>query len=167
MDPSDRDRTDAWRLVLRRYFLVVAVGNLAWETAQLPLYTIWREGTARTMAVAVLHCTAGDLLIAAATPLLSLMILGHGWPMRTAAVCGVAAATTVAGVGYTVFSEWLNIVVRQSWAYSDLMPVIPGLGTGVSPVAQWIVIPAAGFWWARRANLGGRTAPGARNVPRA
>src|SRR3546814_3558185 len=30
-----------WLSVLRRYLAVIAVGNLAWEFAQLPLYTIW------------------------------------------------------------------------------------------------------------------------------
>ena len=48
----------------------------------------------------------------------------------------------------TVFSEWLNIEVRQAWAYRDAMPVIPVLGAGLSPVLQWIIVPLAGFWWA-------------------
>jgi hypothetical protein len=34
-----------------------------------------------------------------------------------------------------------------SWAYSDWMPVIPiaGLSIGLSPLLQWIVVPAAAF----------------------
>jgi hypothetical protein len=56
-------------------------------------------------------------------------------------------------VAYTIFSEWLNIVVRETWAYSDLMPVIPIIDAGLSPVAQWVLIPGVGFWWARRAVL--------------
>jgi hypothetical protein len=38
-------------------------------------------------------------------------------------------------------------VVRASWAYSDWMPVIPiaGLSIGLSPLLQWIVVPAAAF----------------------
>lgn len=44
----------------------------------------------------------------------------------------------------------LNIVVRQSWAYSEMMPVIPVIDAGLSPVAQWIVLPLASFWFARR-----------------
>ena len=52
---------------------------------------------------------------------------------------------------YTVFSEWLNTEIRGSWAYSELMPVVPVLEAGLSPVAQWIVIPIAAFWWARPA----------------
>jgi len=54
------------------------------------------------------------------------------------------------GVSYTVFSEWLNIEVRQAWAYRDAMPVVPVLGAGLSPVLQWIIVPLAGFWWAVR-----------------
>ena len=50
------------------------------------------------------------------------------------------------GVSYTMFSEWLNIVVRKSWAYSELVPMIPGIDAGLSPLAQWVVIPLAGLW---------------------
>ena len=63
---------------------------------------------------------------------------------------GVAAAAVACGIGYTVFSEWLNTAVRGSWAYSDLMPVVPILGTGLSPLAQWLVVPLAAFWWVSR-----------------
>jgi hypothetical protein len=50
---------------------------------------------------------------------------------------------------YTVFSEWLNTEVRGSWAYSEFMPVLPVIDAGLSPLAQWIIIPFAAFWWAR------------------
>ena len=52
-----------WLPALRRYLAVMVLGNLAWEIAQLPLYTIWRTGTFGEKAFAVLHCTGGDLLI--------------------------------------------------------------------------------------------------------
>ena len=56
------------------------------------------------------------------------------WPAR--AHRRVAALTIGFGAGYTVFSEWLNTVVRKSWAYSDLMPAVPVIGTGLSPLLQ-------------------------------
>ncbi len=43
--------------------------------------------------------------------------------------------------GYTVYSEWLNVYVKGTWAYSDLMPIVPGLEVGLSPLIQWIVVP--------------------------
>ncbi len=54
------------------------------------------------------------------------------------------------GIAYTFFSEWLNVSIRQSWAYSDLMPVVPIIGTGISPVAQWIFLPLFGLLLARK-----------------
>ena len=46
------------------------------------------------------------------------------------------------GIAYTIYSEWLNTTVRQSWAHSPLMPVLPLIGTGLSPILQWLVVPS-------------------------
>ena len=141
--------THQWLPVLRRYLLFIIAGNLIWETLHLPLYTIWEDGTAAELAFAVVHCTGGDLLIALASLVLALMLIGHGgWPAHR--YVAVSALAIIFGVAYTIFSEWLNIVVRESWAYSDLMPVIPVIDAGMSPVAQWIVLPLLAFWWAYR-----------------
>ena len=140
-----------WLSALRSYLAMIAVANLAWEMAQMPLYTLWRTGTAGEKIFAVVHCTSGDLLIALASLTLGLVSAGdRAWPVRR--FRAVAAATLIVGVTYTAFSEWLNIVVRKSWAYSDLMPVIDvfGVSVGVSPLLQWIAIPALAFWWCRR-----------------
>ena len=140
--------TATWLAGLRRYIAFVAVANLLWEVAQLPLYTIWQKGSAREIAFAAVHCTGGDVLIAGATLLGGLLLFGNSrWPEER--YLAVAAFTLVAGLGYTVFSEWLNTSVRSSWTYTDLMPMLPALGIGLSPLAQWIVIPVAAFWLAR------------------
>jgi hypothetical protein len=144
-----RPAPGSWLAVLRRYLPFVAVANLAWEMAHLPLYTLWNEESPREIAFAVVHCTAGDVLIATAALVLALLLFGdHDWPETR--VPQVTAATVVLGVCYTVFSEWLNIEVRGSWAYSDLMPVVPVIDTGLSPLLQWIVIPLVAFRWSRR-----------------
>lgn len=140
---------DVWLPTLRRYLLFVAGANLIWETLHLPLYTIWEEGTISELAFAAVHCTGGDILIALSSLVLALVLVGDGgWPERKYGV--VAALAMIFGLGYTILSEWLNIVVRQSWAYSEMMPVIPVIDAGLSPIAQWIVLPLAGFWFARR-----------------
>jgi hypothetical protein len=140
-----------WLVALRAYLLVLAVGNLIWEAAHLPLYTIWRTGTWRENAFAVVHCTGGDLLIGTASLILALVLAGHqAWPARRFGL--VATLAMVFGLAYTTFSEWLNIVIRQSWAYSELMPVLSlgGFDLGLSPLAQWIVVPLIAFVVARR-----------------
>jgi len=137
-----------WLAAFRRYLATAAAGHLAWEIAQLPLYTLWREGSAAQIAWAVVHCTAGDVAIAGAALGLALVAFGRpAWPAERFGA--VAAATVVAGVAYTVYSEWLNTAVRQSWAYAEAMPVVPPFGTGLAPLLQWFAIPALAFWAVR------------------
>lgn len=135
---------------LRRYFSVIIPANLVWEFAHMPLYTIWIEGAWGEIVFAAVHCTGGDILIAMSALMLALMLSGRGWPFVAATRRAVTVLTLLFGLGYTVFSEWLNIVIREAWAYSDLMPIIPVIDAGLSPVLQWLVIPLAAFWWASR-----------------
>ncbi|HKB46619.1 MAG TPA: hypothetical protein VKC57_02915 [Ktedonobacterales bacterium] len=68
----------ALSLIARRYLPWLAGLNLAWELAQLPLYTIWREANAGYIAFAVAHCTVGDILIGAAALALALIATRAG-----------------------------------------------------------------------------------------
>lgn len=139
---------DNWLRALRRYIGFVAAANLVWEFAHMPLYTVWETGSRSERVFAALHCAGGDVLIASSSVMLALFLVGNGaWP--TVAHRRVIVLTVLLGLAYTLFSEWLNIEVRQSWAYRDIMPVIPLLDAGLSPVLQWIAVPLAGFWWAR------------------
>src|SRR5437870_1402313 len=107
--PSD------WPRALRRYLIIIGIGNLTWEALHLPLYTIWDKGTLREQLFAVAHCTAGDIVIALTSLAFALAsVAGPGWPLRGSG--RVLALAITLGVGYTIFSEWLNIVVRASWA---------------------------------------------------
>lgn len=138
-----------WFSTLRRYLAFMAIANLAWETAHLPLYTIWVTGSPPEMAFAVLHCTGGDVLIALSTVMLALFLVDRpGWPHESYRM--VAALTIACGFLYSIFSEWLNVELREAWAYRDLMPIVPVLDTGLSPLLQWLLIPLAAFWWAAR-----------------
>jgi hypothetical protein len=58
----------------------------------------------------------------------------------------VYVAVLAFGVGYTIYSEWLNVSVRGTWAYSDLMPVVPIIRTGLTPLLQWLVVPTLALW---------------------
>jgi len=122
---------------------VFYVGIAAILTAQLPFYTIWWTGTAHENLVAVVHCTGGDVLITTATLLIAALIgRFHGWPPFSSRV---ALTIIVLGVAYTIMSEWLNVEVWRSWSYSSAMPVLPWLGTGLSPIIQWFAVPFLAF----------------------
>lgn len=137
-----------WLSFMRRYLLMIAFGNLVWEALQMPLYTIWYEGTWSGIIFAGLHCTVGDVLIALASLVLALVVFGNNcWPRIGHKI--VAVWTIVFGLSYTVYSEWLNVYWRESWAYADQMPVLPftGFEIGLSPILQWLIIPLASLWW--------------------
>lgn len=128
----------------------LAVLSLAWEAAQLPLYTLWREATPTYIAFAVLHCTLGDILIGTAALMLALIAGREGalahWRWGQLAVLTVFFSAT-----YTIFSEWMNVTILRSWAYDASMPRI-GLGgfeIGLSPLAQWLVVPPLALHFAK------------------
>jgi len=130
-----------WLTALRRYLGVTVLGHLVWETAQIPLYTIGTDGTVREISFAIAHCTGGDVLIALASLTAALILAGEpSWP--SVRFRCVAALTLVFGAGYTIYSEWLNVSVRGSWAYAPSMPTLPPFGTGLTPLLQWILIPS-------------------------
>lgn len=125
---------------------------MVWEIGQLPLYTIWYDGTVRSIVVAVLHCTVGDMVIALIMFALALALFGgKHWPH--AKFLRVLIVTTIFGVLYVVFSEWLNVVSRKSWAYSDKMITLPWIGTGLAPLAQWLILPPLCLALSRRRCL--------------
>jgi hypothetical protein len=132
-----------------RYLALLLGANLAWEIAQLPLYTLWGEGSPAEIAVAVLHCTLGDVAIGAAA-LAAAVVLTRAWRWPGAGFGRVAVAATAFGAAATIALEWLNVEVRGAWAYAAAMPRIPPLGTGLTPVLQWLVLPPLCLAAARR-----------------
>lgn len=138
-DPPD------WLRTLRLYLGVSIAIHFVWEILQLPLYTLWSTGTVRQQAFAVLHCTIGDAMIAALAMLLALVLTNEAhWPQRGTGRVFMVSLTL--GIAYTIYSEWLNVSVRGSWAYAPKMPLVPILGTGLSPLLQWVLVPSIAQW---------------------
>jgi hypothetical protein len=78
-----------WLATLRFYLVLSLPLHFSWETLQLPLYTIGESGTIWQNAHAVVHCTAGDVMIAALSLLAALLLVG-------------------------IYSEWMNTTIRAS-----------------------------------------------------
>lgn len=149
-DPRWYEDRAALRFIALRFAPLLGALNLAWEVAQLPLYTLWQNATPAFRAYAVLHCTLGDVLIGTSALAIALLVTRAGEP-RAWRWGAIAALTIAIGLGYTVFSEWLNTVVREGWAYAAAMPTmrIGGLEVGLSPLAQWLVVPPLALLLAR------------------
>src|SRR6516164_8234308 len=118
---------------------LAAIGHFFWEAAQLPLYTLWRTGTPGKIAFALIHCTGGDILITTVTlAAAAALARAFGWPPFA---WRMLLTAIVLGTAYTIFSEWLNVEIRRSWSYTTTMPVVPFLGTGLTPLLQWLIVP--------------------------
>lgn len=137
------------RLTFVLWYVAVTLPMFAiWEVAQLPLYTIWNEqGVAGSLRAAA-HCTLGDAGIALAASFVCLALAAVAGPLRR--VLPLSVLIVVTGLMVTAVFEWASTEWLARWAYSDLMPTIPLLGLGLSPVMQWIVVPAVALMILRR-----------------
>lgn len=144
------------RRFIAGYLAWLAGLSLLWELAQLPLYTIWREAPPAEIAYAVAHCTTGDLLIGSAALVLALFAT-RSHALRTWNWTAIALTAVLIGVGYTAFSEWMNTSIRGNWQYSGLMPrlQIGAASIGLSPLAQWLIVPPFAMWLVARRNAPG------------
>lgn len=145
-----RDR-NARSLIAFRFLPWFAGLSLAWEIGHSPLYTLWNEAHPSYIAFAVLHCTAGDVLIGSTGLFLALVILRErtlaDWAWRR-----IAALTMLFGTAYTIFSEWMNVKILRSWTYADSMPRLDvgEFQLGLTPLAQWLIVPPLALYLACR-----------------
>lgn len=130
--------------------------NYPWEFLQVPLFAKMPGAPHWEAIKTCTRATFGDAVI---------MLLAF-WVVSAFArsrywVCAVPRASRLAlfvsvGVVITVTIEWLaqNGLWIDGWHYSALMPVLPGLGVGLSPVLQWILLPPLAIWFVRRQMSG-------------
>lgn len=140
----------AWRAIACGYLPWLAGLNLAWEIGQLPLYTLWTQASPAYLAFSVAHCTLGDVAVGTFTLALALVATDARSPAQWRYGL-IAALTALAAASYTVFSEWMNTVWLESWAYSEWMPRLRLLGMeiGLTPLAQWLLLPPLALALAR------------------
>lgn len=144
--------TDAvhWRAMPEVQLAMLALPlHLLWELAQFPLYILWHEGSWGEILYALVHCTLGDILILLSVFwLVSLLNRSRQWVYARHVLLN-ALVFTALGLGYTVYSEIVNTRVVQSWAYTELMPIVPLVEVGGTPFMQWLLISPLLVWLMR------------------
>ena len=125
--------------------------NFPWEFLQVPLFADMAGAPHWTAIKRCAIATLGDIAI---------MLIAYWFVAAVAGsrhwIAGPKAAHLAmfvgAGVAITVVIEWLALRGRwlDGWGYSSLMPVVPGLGIGLSPLVQWLVLPPLAVWFVRR-----------------
>lgn len=133
-------------------FVISTLINFPWEVAQMPLYV--EEGSWVEFA---LHCiipSLGDGLLVMVIFGIGWMTLGRSdWSDRPG--WAAYALMLIAGFSIAVMVEWVALHALNRWSYTTSMPLLPGLGIGVVPVLQMLILPPlifrmTGWWLARR-----------------
>ena len=127
--------------------------HFVWEFAQVPAFGGMAEMPHWEAIKLCMSATVGDVGFAVtAFWLASLAARSRDWILRPT---GFPVAIFLAvGVVLTVGFEYYYTTVSLRWTYSELMPLVPPLGTGLSPLLQWLVIPPLVVWLTRRHLLG-------------
>lgn len=140
---------NTWRHLPETRLLALGLPlHLTWESAQLPLYTLWREAEWDYILYSLAHCTLGDMLILLLCyEFIVLLKRNRHWLDSTTLWNGLAF--TALGAGYTVYSEITNVYLEKTWAYTEMMPRVPFIGVGLAPLLQWTIIPPLMLWLLR------------------
>lgn len=136
--------------------------NYPWEFLQGPLFARMANAPHWEAIKACTRATLGDAIIMLLA-FWTVSVFAHSRYWITAARASQLALFVLVGAGITVAIEWL---VQQGlwiddWRYSALMPVLPGIGVGLSPLLQWILLPPLTAWFVRRQMRGLADADGA------
>lgn len=134
------------------FFIFGVLLNFPWEFLQVPFFEGMAEAPHWRATVTCALASLGDgliLLIAFLTT--SSIWRDRFWFMRP----HVRQIISYVLVGVIITSVLEHLVTRSthpvwSWRYSELMPVVPGLGIGLTPLLQWVLIPPVVAWFSRR-----------------
>ena len=133
---------------LRTVFLSAFILNALYENAHAPLYAHYRGGV--ISEAVLLHATLADALIISALVLPFLYF-----------ACLKRYAWLIVPIGFAIAVgiEWWALGTGR-WAYGPLMPIIPLLGTGLTPTIQLGLLGYVSYWFAeflarRKTDTGG------------
>ena len=135
-----RKRT-ADKFLFRRFISLVTVLafllNFAWELSHCPLYKGCGYDFAHVTFLAL--ASLADAILAVLLYFGFALVYRNGmWAHPLTAMRGFWLMV-VGGTGAAV-SEMAHLAAGN-WAYTDSMPLIPGIGVGVTPVLQFTVLP--------------------------
>ena len=144
--------TSGWRNWPEVRLIMLALPlELMWEIAQFPLYDVWHNNDWGYILYGLAHCTLGDLLILLVIyEVVALLNKSRYWPAKRLFLN--VFSFTIMGAGYTIYSEIVNVQIKGTWGYTDLMPILPGLEIGGMPFLQWLLIPPVLLWLLRQTD---------------
>lgn len=120
-----------------------------WELIQMPLFSGFKEAYYYAVILHCLQATGGDVVISLLAVFVASMVTRSlEWTVGTNRAGVFIFFLT--GLVITIIFELLATGPLDRWVYGTNMPNIPIINVGISPVAQWIVIPFIQLWYIKR-----------------
>ncbi|MEO6075341.1 MAG: hypothetical protein ABIP56_00910 [Dokdonella sp.] len=134
------DATRSLKLVEINLFVFAFLINFVWEVLQTPLFSYPSNASLVQINLACLRASVGDAaMILVAFWIVAILQKGRGWIFHLSWMS--LALFLLPGIVMTIVFEALATGPLQRWTYAAAMPVLPGLGTGIAPLAQWLILP--------------------------
>lgn len=114
--------------------------HFVWEFIQAPTYAGMIEMNHWDGIKLCTAATFGDVGFALTAFIVTSISAGSRYWFATPTLWQVMLYIAV-GVALTVSFEYYYTNISLRWTYSELMPLVPPFGTGLSPLMQWIIIP--------------------------
>jgi hypothetical protein len=114
--------------------------NYPWEFLQVPLFAGLGELPHWEAVETCSLAAVGDAVIALVAFWVAAAIgRSRRWLMRPRPATWSAYLAT--GLAITVALEWSATALFDRWQYAAEMPTVPWLGTGLTPLLQWLLLP--------------------------
>ena len=123
--------------------------NLPWELWQVPYFRGMADAPHWLGVKVCMQATFGDMGMAlTAFWIAAVFARTRSWILRPRK--RDISIFVGAGVLTTILFEILATGPLKRWAYTDAMPRVPIIGTGLLPLLQWLLIPPLLLWFVRR-----------------
>ncbi len=134
------------------FFIFGVLLNFPWEFLQVPFFKGLPDAPHWDAVRLCAWATLGDGIIILIGYWTTAAAWRDRWWFMRPAVLKLAAFIAV-GLIITILLEQLATSSSHPvwrWRYSEMMPLIPGIGIGLTPFLQWILIPPLVVWFSRR-----------------
>ena len=122
--------------------------NFLWEVQQMPFFKLSDLSCTRRTINCTL-ATFGDVLIAL-TGFWTIAFFSKSRQWFRQPKWWQLSIFILVSLVITVIFEKLATGVLNRWEYADIMPTLPVLGTGLTPIFQWIILPLIIIWFVKR-----------------
>lgn len=128
--------------ISRRLFVTAFLLNWIWEGGQMFAFRV-----AWTWWACFFYCTLATVVDALATLIIFLLLTGFSTPpdknfrMSKTVLANAALLGAICAIAFEQLAFTYNL-----WAYNELMPTLPILGTGLLPFLQLTILIPLAIW---------------------